>query len=765
MLERSLELARIFLVAFLGFSIPLALADETLVIVVGDKPPPVEKYAAQELKKYIQKLHPLIIPSVVTASVAKRTTPTILLGSPSTNQHIAELAGNLDWESLVADGFYLKTVMTNPEVLVAGGRSPRATLFAVYELLEHWGMRFSLTEDIFPERPASLRLGLFDKKCEPVYSIRAMRPLNNLPEGSAPWDLSDFKYFVDQMAKLKFNTYVFAIMESGPWLDYEFREMKRPAGDIFYGWRYKIDDDYVGKKLFRGLQEFYNPMLAPARNEEQRKQLGISLVRAIINHCKKRGLMSLLTFPFLEPPTTFKRKMNEWSTLPLPDPKNFPKARVYETPVEEFGTNPKYAAWMNVLDPAVKKLTEVRLKALIDTYPQADFYHIWVSEHRAGVVDYRKIFKKLDAQYHLTPEFDLQHELNHPRTYPYGLERYQNQLKSDLLFLYLFDKIFVQDRLLKSRQPAKAKIALAGLMPELWPLVAKILPKGMYFGNFLEYGTHATADRIEDIIPMLKAKIPTTLEIGIQDDNSMWFPQVNVESLERIVHTTAPLELQGYVVAIWQVRQADINSAYLGRASWEPTLTATNFYKDYLPKLVGPKAAPDFEAAQRILERADNEIKKSLYGFAFAWPETIPGKLRGVNLEAIDRIRLQFERALTKLRRARQVVTQQGKPRVDFWIKRTEFGLGWLELGVKAADLGQLLGPALKEGTPLPEGQQRTALKAADELLRHARELIEIIVTDARHIGDLGQIASLNQYVYKYLKDLRSDLANREIRN
>ena len=61
--------------------------------------------------------------------------------------------------------------------------------------------------------------------------------------------------------------------------------------------------------------------------------------------------------------------------------------------------------------------------------------------------------------------------------------------------------------------------------------------------------------------------------------------------------------------------------------------------------------------------------------------------------------------------------------------------------------------------------RQRAALKAADDLIHHARELIEIIVTDARHIGDLGQIASLNQYVYKYLNDLRSDLANREIRN
>ncbi len=750
---------------FVTLNRPLDFDSSTrLTIVVGDQCTPVEKYAAEELARYVYELWKFR-PAIVSDQDESFSRPAILLGSPSSNHHVARFAGNLKWDQLTADGFYVKTVGTRSDVLVVGGQLPRGTLFGVYDIVERWGMRFSLTEDIFPVKPAPFSLASFDEKCEPSYAVRAMRPSNNLPEGSAPWDLLDFKRFIDQMAKLKYNTYTFIIGESGPWLDYEFRGVKRPAGDIFYGWRYKIDTNFVGMRLFPGRHEFYNPVLAQARNDEERKKLGIGLVRSIIDHCKDRGLMSLLTFSFLEPPTAFKRKMNDWATLPLPDPGLFPKAPCYETPVEEFGTNPKYAAWMNVLDPAVKELTTLRLKALIDTYPDADFYHIWVSEHRAGVVDYREVFKMLDARYDLRPHFDLDKELNDMRTYPYGLERYQNQLKGDLLFLYLFDQIFVQDRLLAGTSKPDAKIALAGVMPELWPLVARILPKGMYFDDWLEYGTHATADRIADIVPVLKAKVPTRLEIGIQDDNTMWFPQVNVESLERIIHTTAPLDLQGYVISIWQVRQADINCAYLARASWQPGLTATDFYKDYLTRLVGSAAAPDFEQAQRILEKADREIKKTLYGFAFAWPETIPAMLGGVDREAIAKIRPQFEAATEALHRSRNKATKEGSARVEFWLKRTEFGIGWLNLGIEAADLGKLLGPDLKSQKPLAQDQKRKALESIDQIILHSRELIEIISSDAKHIGDLGQIASLNRYAYGYFSELRIELSQRSLQN
>ena len=55
-------------------------------------------------------------------------------------------------------------------------------------------------------------------------------------------------------------------------------------------------------------------------------------------------------------------------------------------------------------------------------------------------------------------------------------------------------------------------------------------------------------------------------------------------------------------------------------------------------------------------------------------------------------------------------------------------------------------------------------MAAADGLLRDAKALIEIITSDAKHIGDLGQIASLNRYVYDYLRELRTDLARRPLK-
>ena len=734
-----------------------------LTIVVGESAPAVEHYAAQELQQVVRTLYKFD-PIIATDPAASPAGATILLGSPKTNPAVARFADNLGWDSFAADGFFLKTIKTHPSVLVVGGKLPRGTLFGVYELVERWGVRFSLSEVILPETPGKLRVEQFDEKIEPAYAMRAMRPLNNLAEGSAPWSLADFQQFIDHMARLKYNTYTFAIMPSGPWLDYEFRGVKRPAGDIFYGWRVNITDDFVGRKLFPGETEFYSPVLAKARNDEERKQLGIGLVRAIIDHCRERGLMSMLTSPLIEPPTLFKHRMNDWATLPLPDPKNFPGAHFFATPVEEFGTNPQYAAWMNVKEPVVKELTELRVKTLIDTYPRADYYYMWISEQRAGVVDYREVFQELDEQYHFTPGFDLNKEINNPGNYAYGLSRFQDQMKGDLFVLYLFDQVFRKDRILEKTVKPDARIAMAGVMPALWPLVAKMLPRSMIFGDWLEYGTHATADHIDEIVPVLKAKVPTTLEIGLQDDNTMWFPQVNVESQEKIIRSTAPLDLLGYVVAIWQVRQADLNAAYLARGSWHPQITASDFYQDYLPKLVGSKAAPEFERAMRSLERTDRYVKEHLHGFAFPWITAMDSKFHGVNRKAVDWVRAQYEIARGDLQKAREGASANGRERVDFWWKRTNFGIKWLDIGVEAADIGKMLGPSLKDGAPLAEKQKQEALAATDKLLADARSLIEIIISDAKSRGDLGEIASLNRFVYENLIEFRKDLEGRGVK-
>jgi hypothetical protein len=336
-------------------------------------------------------------------------------------------------------------------------------------------------------------------------------------------------------------------------------------------------------------------------------------------------------------------------------------------------------------------------------------------------------------------------------------------MKGDLLMLYLFDQIFRQDRILEKTAKPGAHISLAGVMPALWPLVGKMLPEGMMFAEWLEYGTHGTADHINEIVPVLKARIPTTLEIGLQDDNTMWFPQINVESQQKIMQTTAPLDMAGYVTAIWQVRPADINAAYQSRSSWQPQTSAAEFYADYLPKLVGEAAAADFERALRAIEKSDRDVKEHLYGFAFPWITAIADKFKGVDREAVAKLRGQYESIGSDLRKARENASPQGRERVDFWQKRTDFAIRWLDVGVQAADIGKLLGPGLKTGAPLPAAKKQEALAATDRLLVAAKAMIEVIVSDAKSPGDCGQVASLNRFVYDHLIEFRQDLASRPL--
>ena len=732
-----------------------------ITIAIAEQAAPVERYAAGELKKYLSILY-RIDAALRDECPASPDGPTIVVGHPGNHPALADT----EWPVLSADGFCLKTVRADPPVLIVAGGSGRGTLFSVYELLERWGVRFLLSGDVLPEQPEPFRLTGFDERREPAYAMRAMRPMANLPEGSAPWSLADFTGYIDQMARLKFNTFAFVIMESGPWLDYEFRGVKRPAGDIFYGYRFPIDGDFIGRELFAGQSEFYNPVLAPARNDEERKQLGIGLVQSIIAHCQSRELLTLLIFSFLEPPTVMKHKCNEWATLPLPDPKSFGGAHFTVTPVEEFGINPHYAAWMNVLDPVVRELTAHRFKALINTYPEADFYHLWVSEHRAGVGDCREIFRALDAKYHLSPDVDWEKVLEDFSSSPFERERYQNQVKGDLLFVSALDAIFNEHDLLQQTAKPDADIGIIGVMPQLAPMMTRILPDKASFGQFLDYGAHGVAERIDQVVPLLKAGMPTTLEIGIHDDNDMYFPQVSVESLERIVNTTASLGMKGCVVSLWQVRQADINAAFLARAIWHPGTTAAKFYRDFSSKLVGPAAADDFEQACRIIEVADRLVRKSmLYGYAFPMTDgNIKAFLDGAahrDRDAIHQIQPLFQSAFGLFSAARRKASPHGLPHVDFWLWRTQFAVEYLDLAVACSDLGKMLGDGLKPGALLTPDQKQSALVALDALLDRSRTLIELVANDAKHKGDLGQIANMNQHVHRTLRDLRVEVTNR----
>ena len=87
---------------------------------------------------------------------------------------------------------------------IAGG-SPAATLWAVYELVERWGVRYLLSGDVFPARRPDFVLPQIDKVFEPGLRLRWWRTMGDFAMGTEGWGMADYRPLIDQLAKLKFN--------------------------------------------------------------------------------------------------------------------------------------------------------------------------------------------------------------------------------------------------------------------------------------------------------------------------------------------------------------------------------------------------------------------------------------------------------------------------------------------------------------------------------------------------------------------------------
>ncbi len=120
----------------------LRLADQgqgNYLIVIPAAAIPSERYAAEELQRYVEKISGAKLPILTDA--APETDQEIVLGD---NPRLEQLQPALDLKKLGPDGFVLRT--DGQRLIIAGGK-PRGTLYGVYALLEEkLGVRW-LTPD------------------------------------------------------------------------------------------------------------------------------------------------------------------------------------------------------------------------------------------------------------------------------------------------------------------------------------------------------------------------------------------------------------------------------------------------------------------------------------------------------------------------------------------------------------------------------------------------------------------------------------------
>jgi hypothetical protein len=159
-----------FLIALVGLARQtrgMVLADggrTDLVIVAADDAPPLEKMAAEELRRYLKQITTAEFP------IRKEAEGGAIHVGPT--EAVKRLAPDVDWAALDPDGIVIRTV--GDKLVLAGGHH-RGTLHAVYTFLQDTvGCRFWAPDsELVPKKP-TLKIEDLDVVYRPPFDMRVI---------------------------------------------------------------------------------------------------------------------------------------------------------------------------------------------------------------------------------------------------------------------------------------------------------------------------------------------------------------------------------------------------------------------------------------------------------------------------------------------------------------------------------------------------------------------------------------------------------------
>jgi hypothetical protein len=277
------------LLAIAPFELAPTEAAVRVHVISTDEAPELERFAAQELAEQFRRLFE-DVEVVAATAVPKAAKYVVLVGNPKTNRAVKDKLG-LKWPKVSDQGLVIKSFADGEQQgLIVGGGSPKATLWAAYELGHRYGIRYLLREDIFPLKRSPLKLDGFDVVMEPLLRTRTWRTVNDFAIGPESWPLEDHKRFLRQLAKMKYNDLMLSIYPWQPFVHYEFGGVKKQTALQWFGERFRVDGETAGKKAFRGAKIFENPDFAGKTGYEETTAAGIQHLRGIIGEAHRLGM-------------------------------------------------------------------------------------------------------------------------------------------------------------------------------------------------------------------------------------------------------------------------------------------------------------------------------------------------------------------------------------------------------------------------------------------------------------------------------------------
>lgn len=725
---------------------------KNLAVLVSPSASEVEQFAASELCSYLQKLFGATISPTETLPASAEAV--FLLGSSDSDPGLKQAHPDLTEQGIVLQSAEYQGI----PALIVGGGSPRATLWAVYELVERWGVRYLMGGDVLPAAKDGLDLPDLDVVMEPAFTVRAHPSIQDFVNSGESWGMADFKILIDQLAKHKFtriNAYAFGWQ---PFLDWECKGIKRSTSWLWYDDHFPITDDMIGRELFDDRAEFWNPDL-PVRNEPyaETAAAGERLLHGIIEYARKRGMESSLCADLTQFTPEFAPLLDSSQVV-----NQVGRLTIVPGPDTELHNQ-------NYFD-----LASACLQAALNTYPEAEYMMVPMPEWRQWIGVYEEAWEVLDAKYKLSEVISLEDLLDaaaHRKwgrgEGEYGVEKARNEIKGDLALMYFYDRLLYSPETVGATKNPNVKFMYHSIAEEIFPLLDRLLPAGSELGTIVDNFPTKILERREVLEQIPSRAIRAVMDLTIDDDNVGIMPQLSTHILHELMGDLRKNGWAGFVARERYPGDHDSCLAYLARAAWDETATPESVISDQIAAICGPDCVDDMLLVFQEVEASAADFERDDWDFAFPLPgmvmqywdgrcfygeELIDG---GRDLPHLEGIAQRYETGIAAAKRA----YENAKKKTDgdqkaaleypgFWIGRLQFSLDY----VRAVQLMRAGGKAEILG------DKATALARGEEAMVFMKSALAAYASVARNPTDVGTIALINEHGYRALKSKLEEL-------
>ncbi|MBM3477293.1 MAG: hypothetical protein FJX75_28835, partial [Armatimonadetes bacterium] len=530
-------------------------------VVVADEASPMEVFAAREVSRYFRLLCGLESPGVSDAGQA----PAVFVGvSPEA------LPPDADDQA-----YAIRVASTDPPRLRIVGKTPIGVQYGVYSLLEKLGVGFYLGGDAIPEQRDSLLLPSdLNESGAPVFKIRGSLPWYNFLNSPTTWDLEDYQFFFDQMAKMKMNFVGFHSYDHEPFCAYPDKgqwQMGQPAATSMTYWWGTIrglptKDFGFGTGAFFPYEVFGSRSAALAKEPQEKTPDGAlfplrtaqddAIIRAQcvlaqgLQYAKWRGVKVCLGFELVGDPT----------------------------------------------NPEQRRIEEARIRHMLATFPMLDYVWFWQSEGLGGGSDPSASDSPLDLivqRYHATFEY-------------LGNEKRIAEAARVAAWTQFAHGV------VKRLRP-DIGVGVSGWGGDRWMRFSdfyvgldKLLPEDVIF-TALDNIDPSWEPNVSAAYGQLSPKrekwpIPWFSSDGGGLRRDQWAPQCNVKPFTNLVRDAQAKGCQGILGIHWEVRGVEEVAAYVAQFAWNPNLTYEQFYEDFARKCYGEKNGHEMAMMHMRLE-------------------------------------------------------------------------------------------------------------------------------------------------------------------